>query len=134
MNIKTLKDEIKVNENDLQGEWAKQATLFLKYSLKMSKLIHERDNRRRELANSLLNGVENFRLKGEKLSEAALKRMLDSDEDIIEMQYQIDTHKNAVQAFEHKKKALEYETQLLIGGFFAEPKEKKPIKRKGGYK
>ena len=122
MNTKELKEEVRVNENDLQGEWSKQATLFLKYSLKMSRLIHDRDTYRREVANKILVSTD-------KISEAALTRMLDSDAKIIDFQLQINQHKNAVQSFEHKKKALEYETQLLIGGFFAEPKEKKPIKK-----
>ena len=102
MNTKELKEEVRVNENDLQGEWSKQATLFLKYSLKMSRLIHDRDTYRREVANKILVSTD-------KISEAALTRMLDSDAKIIDFQLQINQHKNAVQAFEHKKKALEYE-------------------------
>jgi len=124
MNKKELQVEIKVDTYNLQEEWARQPVLFLKYSLKMSKLIHQKDLLRSELASKVIK-------KGEKISEAALNREVDGNEELIDLQYEINMYKNAVAAFEHKKKALEYEAQLLIGGFFSEPSNKKPFKKEG---
>lgn len=125
MDIKKLREELNINEYDLQEEWRKQPVLFMDYSTKLSRLIHERDEYRSQLAGNIIN-------KGEKISEAAMTRTLENDEGMIDFQLQINLYKNAVQSFEHKKKALEYEAQLLMGGFFSEPKEKKPIKKKKG--
>jgi|2_EtaG_2_1085320.scaffolds.fasta_scaffold13196_4 hypothetical protein len=123
INTKELKKDLKINENNLQGEWSKQAGLYMHYGEGASLFKKLRDDKKRKLFKKFVE--EN---KEKPLSESALTRMVDKNAEVIEFQYQLDMYRNAVWSFEQKKKALESETQLLIGGFFAEPKNK----RKGG--
>lgn len=116
--------DLRINENDLQSEWLKQAQLFFDYASQMSILSKKRNELSAKLADDIKTNPEKFGIPAGKVSEAALERSIQSNIEIIELNYQIDLYSNAVKAFEHKKRALEYECQLLMGGFFAEPKEK----------
>lgn len=127
-NAEEAKKELKINKYDLAEEWANQPNLFMKYSLKMSNLINKKELLRSSLTTEIILNPDKHGMA--KLTETGVGRVLDTNEELIAIQLQINLYKGAVSAFEHKKKALEYECQLLIGGFFSEPKEKKPIKRK----
>jgi hypothetical protein len=124
LNQKQLNRDLKIDEYNLQNEWTKQPTLFMDYAVHASNYRLKRDDAKRKLSNKILKEKE-----GEKFSEAALNRLVDRDPEILELRNQRDLFKYAAQALEMKKKALEHLQQLLIGGFFAEPKEK-PLKKK----
>lgn len=120
INPEQLETDLRIDEYNLQEEWARQTNMFMDYASKAAKIKRVRDLLKRKL-------VRKF-LKGEKMSDAALGRKIDGHPDVIELQYQRDLSKYAVQAFEMRKKSLEHLQQLFFGGFFAEPKEK-PIKK-----
>lgn len=124
INLKQLEKDLQINEYNLQEEWSKQPNLFMDYASKASKYRELRDNLKRKLSKKILKE------KGE-MSEAALNRLVDREPKILKLRYQRDQYKYATQAFEMKKKALEHEQQLLIGGFFSEPKEKSLVTKKG---
>ncbi len=124
LDMSQLEKDLAIDEYDLQSEWTKQPILFMQYASKASKYRLKRDDAKRKLSKKILKEKE-----GEKLSEAALNRMVDRDPEILELRQLRDDYKYAAQALEMKKKALEHLQQLLIGGFFSEPKEK-PIKKK----
>ena len=117
IDLKQLKKDLSIDEFNLQEEWSKQPNLFMDYASKAAKYRLKRDNLKRKLSKKILNK------KGE-MSEAALTRLVDKEPEVLELRYQRDMYKYATQALEMKKKALEHEQQLLIGGFFSEPKEK----------
>lgn len=123
IDLKQLDKDLEVDEFNLQKEWQRQPQLFMDYAAESAKYRKARDNAKRKLSKKIL------KKKGE-MSEAALNRMVDRDPEILELRYQRDIYKYAVQAFEQKKRSLEHEQELLIKGFFAEPREKKSTKRK----
>lgn len=118
IDLKQLRKDLEVDEHNLQFEWVNQPNLFMSYAIELSKFIKKRDLKRKELSESITKEEE-------KISEAKLNRLLEADEEIIELSYQVHQHKYAIQAFEMKKKSLEHEQGLLIGGFFSEPVRKK---------
>lgn len=124
---KELKKDLRIDEHDIQREWNMQPTLFMKYASIFSKAIRDKDKITAYMTEQITAFPEKHGL--DKVSEAGIQRVLNTQEQIIEANFQVNFYKNALQAFEHRKKALEYECQLMLGGFFAEPKEK-PIRRK----
>lgn len=122
-------EDLEVDVHNLSEQWAEQPTLFLNYALELSILIKERSIARAKLTDKVTASPEGYGLA--KVSEAGIERVLVADSGIIDLTHRIDNFGWAVKAMEHRKKALEYESQLLMGGFHAEPKERKPPKKKG---
>ena len=115
--------DLEVDIDNIVEQWAQQPTLYLNYALRLSTLIKKRSKIRQKLTRKIMANPEDFGLS--KISDAAVERALAMDDELIDINYEVDNHNWAVKAFEHRKKALEYEAQLLQGGFHAEPKEKK---------
>lgn len=124
INLKQLEKDLKIDEYNLQEEWTNQPNLFMDYASQSAKWREARDKAKRKLSKKVL------KQKGD-MSESALNRIVDRNPKILKLRYQRDIHKYAVQAFEQRKKSLEHLQELLVKGFFADPKEKK-LKKKGG--
>jgi hypothetical protein len=112
---KEIQKDLKINIYNLKEEWARQPTLFMDYASKAAKYRDKRDNLKRKIAHKVLKE------KGE-MSESALNRIVDKNKEVLKLRYLRDIYKLATQAFEQRKKALEHEQELLIKGFFADPK------------
>ncbi len=125
---KQAEEDLFINTETLQEGWEKQAVLFMQYAMGLSLLIKKKDKYRAQLSDSIVTDPTKYGIEG-KLSEAALNRLVDGDEEYINLCFQLNCYSNAVKAFEHKKKALEWESQLLQGGFFSEPSTKKLNKK-----
>ncbi len=121
-------EDLEVDIDNIIEQWAQQPTLYLSYGLLLSTLIKKRSKLRQKLTRKIMKNPDEYGLT--KVSDAAIERVLAMDDEIMEMNYEVDNHNWAVKSFEHRKKALEYEAQLLQGGFHAEPKEKKGGGRK----
>lgn len=120
--------DLEVDEYNLQEEWLKQPSLFLEYSLKLSSLIKKKSLLRKKIIDNVVKNPESFGIS--KLSEASIERVLSIDVEMISMTYEVDRSSAAVKSFYQRKESLEHEQQLLIGGFYSEPKEKPPINPK----
>ena len=125
------KKDLSIDDYNLQKEWTRQANLYVEYSTKMSSLIKKQDTYRADLANKISATPSKYGLeKGAKgISETAIKRVIDNDKGHIDLDFQVALHSNVVKAMEHKKKALEWKCQLLLGGFYADPKQKALAKK-----
>lgn len=120
-------EDLEVDVHNLSEQWADHSTKYLFYALELSILIKERSIARAKLTDKITTNPEKYGIV--KISDAAIERVLVADSDIIDLTHEVDNFNWAVKAFEHRKKALEYESQLLMGGFHAEPKERKPLKK-----
>ena len=124
----TALDEAEINENDLQNEWNMQPVIFLENSLRVSELTHKRDTLQRKTVEGLLEVANST---GTKLSDAALKRQLESNQALIDLNFDISNAKASVASLQQKKASLENLQELLINGLNAEPKspdEKRAIR------
>lgn len=129
------RQDLEVDVHNLSEQWAEQPTLFLNYALELSILIKERSIARGKLTDKITANPGKYGFTPDKsglvkISEAGMERVIVMDMTIINLTYEIDNFNWSVKAFEHRKKALEYESQFLMGGFHAEPKERKPLKKK----
>jgi len=120
INIEKAKQDVEINEFNLQEEWALQPILFLNYSILVAELTHERDTLRSNKADAIVKEYEITTNK--KASEAYIERMLETDKELIDLQLELSIAKNIVNAFHHRKSALENSVILLINGMHAEPK------------
>lgn len=126
INLNQARDQLAINEFDLQTEWSMQPILFLDYSIILSKLINDRDTMKSHKTEEIIKNAQ-----GSKVSEAYLSRELDNDQELIDYQTQISNAKAIVSAFGQRKCALENSVTLLINGMNAEPKtpeEKEAVK------
>jgi hypothetical protein len=122
-------DETVINENNLQYEWNVQPVMFLENSLRVSELIHKRDSLKSVRAREITADYK--RTMGKFISDAGLGRALESDQAIIDLNFEISNARASVNALSQKKTSLENLTTLLINGLNAEPKtpeEKKAIR------
>ncbi|MBT6048984.1 MAG: hypothetical protein HOG49_19470 [Candidatus Scalindua sp.] len=127
-NKETALDEAEINEHDLQNEWNLQPVIFLENSLRVSELTHRRDTLKSSKVSEVTEKYHNSNMK---LTDAALGRELDSDQELINLTFDIANCKASVAALAQKKTSLENLTTLWINGLNAEPKtseEKKAVR------
>ncbi|MBT6048758.1 MAG: hypothetical protein HOG49_18305 [Candidatus Scalindua sp.] len=128
-NKETALDEVEINEHDMQNEWNMQPVIYLENSLRVSELVHRRDSLQRDKIKTIKD-VQKVST-GKVLSDAALGRELDTDQELIDLNFQISNAKASVSALQQKKASLENLQELLINGISAEPKspdEKKAMR------
>ncbi|MAF51036.1 MAG: hypothetical protein CMH64_03000 [Nanoarchaeota archaeon] len=118
-NKKQAVNETTINEHDLQNEWIIQPLVFLETSLGLTELIHQRDT----LKSKKITEITKEILKsGSKLTDASLKRALEGDQELIDLDLEVGKFKAFVSALMQKKSSLENLVTLLINGLNAEPK------------
>ena len=129
-----FEQDVSIDPNSLDVEWQKQASLVHKYGILLSDAISERDKAKENLeivrAEIDLDIRKNFKEYGlEKTTEGAISATILNEKDFIEAQetvhdanHNVNVLQSAKNALEHKKKALEYMTQLYLSGYWAEPK------------
>jgi len=130
-------EDLKIDRNDLVGDWEEQATLMMHYCDLYAIAVFERDTEKVRLeyiAAQLDSDVrKNFKNYGfaSKPTEAAIKNTV-----VMQKKYRRAVKKALLTAkqanlmagvrtsFEHRKKALENMVTLLVTGFHSEPKNK----------
>jgi hypothetical protein len=132
------KKDIEVDRYQLEVLWENQAKLYGKWSEESVKAADEVDRCKSKI--KLLRDTLNkdVRLHPEKygiegtLREAAISSAIDTDQKVRELEgdlqdlvYQERIFKGVLVALDHKKKALEYLSQLFISGYYATPREPK---------
>lgn len=125
--------DININFDELDIEWLKQASLFMKYleELVLREKIKTKAKENIDVIEAELDKEvrEKMSACGTKITEALVKaeiikheKRVEAVNDHIEKTYNYNIINAAIKAFEHKKKALEKLTELYIAGYFAEPK------------
>ena len=118
-------EDLEVDIDNLVKQWAEQPTKYLGYGLELSFLIKKKNKMRQKLVHAIIKNPDEYGVTKLPVSDAAINRVLDIDDDLIDINYEIDNYTYAVKSFEQRKKALEYESQLLQGGFHGDPKERR---------
>ncbi len=126
--------DIKIDENALDLEWKDQAELFMKYALHLANTQKELDSfkqeldiMRAEIDKSIRENPEKYGI--EKVTEGAIqsailtdKGFIQANKDYLNVKFENDMAKNAVQAFNQRKEALENLVKLHGQQYFAGPK------------
>jgi len=127
-------DFFNLNELRLDEEWINQPKLYYTYAAKLA-----RRRKRHEQAKANLNVVESElsremrripKIFGiDKVSESAIEKFIplqhsykEALEKVIEAKHEMDIMQAAVDALDHRKKALENLTHLYAMNYFSEPR------------
>lgn len=128
-----FKEEIMINPEILDMEWLDQPKLILKYSemLATARVRYEKSKEKMdvyeaELALSIRSAPKDYGI--DKITEQVIKYTIAADEErsvlykeVIQKKYNVDMLQSAVNAFEHRKKALENLVTLHGQQYFAGP-------------
>jgi hypothetical protein len=129
------KSDVEIDRDSLEGEWEKQAGLYMHYALKHADAIQERDSVQENIGTCEADLDQQIRQevleKGEKTTEKAIanrikvnKEMVALNEKLIKANHKINVIQSVVRSLEHKKKALENLVNLWVSGYNATPREK----------
>ena len=141
------KEAIKINEEDLEGEWLTQPSYYLYFAEAHAEALYEKDLAKAKMdytfATIYADIKKNWKAYFDsKPTEAAIKENINCSEEYkkAEMEH-IEATKNAnilfgaKVGFEHRKMALSNLVSLKIGGFYSEPRNKRKdleiLKEKG---
>lgn len=138
------KKDTQLDTNNLDLEWERQSSLVQEYT----ELVANKNREINEF-NQLLNAKEaelrlNYRTGNEailtkdgktlKLTENALSEAIATNEELNELKknynelkYELDLVKGALDAVKTKTKAMEWESQLYLTGYFGEPKDQRTL-------
>jgi hypothetical protein len=137
-------EDIKINENDLEGEWLEQASLFLYYAEAHADAMYLRDRAKSKMEYTYSKLYANVKNNWDKYfdskpTEAALKEHILShkkykevEKEFIKATKDVNMLLNVKTAFDHRKRALENLVSLRISGFYSEPKNRANKKMEGG--
>jgi len=136
VEMRDYKQDIKINEYDLEQEWVEQASLFLYYAEAHADALHNKDIAKSKLEYVYAVMYSKIKAKWEsyfenKPTEPAIKEFILSHKKfkIAERKYMSACHEAnlmlaAKTAFEHRKLALSNLASLKIGGFYSEPRNR----------
>lgn len=127
-------DFLKIDELRLDREWVGQAELYYKHAARAAKLQRDRDTAkatldvvRAELSDKIRRDPDKYGLS--KLTEASIDgAVVQSDayklalSTVNETAYMLNVRQAAVNALEHRKRALTMLVQLHNANYFADPK------------
>ena len=132
----SYQEDIFLDSDELDKEWIKQSSLYLKYSSLHADAIAERDKCKEELevvkAEILVDLQSNFDNYGfdKKPTDSVAKSYIETEKEVIafnkkliELNKDVNILQAARAALDHKKKALENLTTLWVQNWHAEPKE-----------
>jgi hypothetical protein len=128
--------DILIDIHNLEFEWMRQPQLVMSYSEMATKLeaIERKLKRSIDVKRSQLDTEcrTNAANSGDKITEGIVKAYVEEKsaelkevKQLDKITYQLSMVKNALKALEHKKKALEWISQLYLSGYFSTPKEKR---------
>lgn len=139
---RNIKEDLKINEDDLSAEWLEQPSLYQYYAEAHADAMHEK-----EKASSYIDLVyaqletqiikdwekhfEKYPSEGARkswiLQQEKHKKALENYQNAC---YKVNLMQAAKTAFDHRRKALENLVSLFISGFHSEPKIKKEVIRR----
>ena len=126
-------DDIRIDKFNLDVEWEMQPAKYIEWATKLSVAILERDQckQRIDVLRAQLDRklrVELEKQLGKKPTEGAISAAIDLEQTYQDIQdeyhqinYQVNILTAARNAFEQRKKALEYLTQLYLSSYFSKP-------------
>jgi hypothetical protein len=130
----SYEEELRIDPDNLDHEWEAQPGLYQRYSEMLANAEKEKADLKEELdvlkAKKDLDIREgNYSRSISKLTEGTIESLLKEDEEVQkkvkelnEASYRVKLLGGAVEAFSHRKKALEKMVDLFIFGYNAEPK------------
>ena len=132
-----------INQGRLDEEWLGQPKAFYRYALRLAdakadleRAKADRDVTAAEVDQEIRANPAAFGL-GDKQTEAAIKnagavevRIIKANKAIIKAKHEVDILQAAVDAMDHRKKALENLVHLFGMNYFAEPKAPKNAKER----
>ena len=130
-------EDLKIDKYHLDEEWEDQPLLYMKWAERYAEAIHERDQLKEKM--DLIRAQIDIEIRinpntfgfdrDKKPTESAISnRILEEEEyqtateEFLSAKKSVNILQGVKEAMEHKKKALEAETSLFIGGFYSEPK------------
>ena len=130
------KKDLSIEPDALDIEWLEQPRLYMKWA-EMSAKADDRAKLSKEALEVTDAKIDNeIRSSGEKVTENQIKARIASDErhqkalqDYNDALYKSNLYSSAVKAMEHRKAALENMVRLMIGQYFAGPKDPRDLKR-----
>lgn len=136
IDIDRFKEQIKVDKNNLDVLWETHSELYFEYveiSSKCSEVIDDLKDKlgvaTAELELKIRNKPDKYKI--EKVTNDAIKCVLATTEKLIKRKEEINEWmyydrilKGTLTTIEHRKRALSKETDLFLGGYFAQPNSK----------
>lgn len=145
--MRDYKEDIKIDERDLEGEWLEQPSLFLYYAEAHSDAMHERDLAKSKAEYVYATMYSEIKKNWEKYfdskpTEPAIKEYIIShpkyrkvEKAFLTASHNVNLMLAAKTAFDHRKRALENLVSLRISGFHSEPRNKmRKTRERGGHK
>ena len=134
MNKLNYEDDIRIDEEMLDVEWLEQPTLFLKYASHFANTQRDLDDVKQKL--DILKAELDIEIRKnptkfgiEKITEGAIQSAILTNasynalyEILLDTKYENDMAKNAVQAMNMRKDALENLVKLHAQSYFAGPR------------
>lgn len=138
------KEDTKLDINQLDKEWEKQSNVIQEYTEQLSELNKELSTltslitfKESKLKMEYRKGIKNIlddKDKVVKLTVDALNEVVALDINIgelrgkeIDIKYNIDILKGVVDALKTKTKAMEWECQLYLTGYFGQPQDQRTL-------
>jgi len=128
-------EDLAIDKYHLENEWDEQALLFMKWAERHVEALHIRDSLKDKM--DLVKAQIDMNIRSEpvkfgfdkKPTEAAISNCIIEDveyqkisAEYLQAKKDVNILQAVKEAMEHKKKALEAETSLWIGGFYSNPK------------
>lgn len=109
------------NLHELHKEWLRQPSLRMEYAEELAHRQRILMQTKSKLDTRIRQHPKNFGL--DKLSETGIEKMIDYQQEIIDLNFDISMLKSALKSIDQKRDALENEVKLLTMNYFAGPKE-----------
>ena len=131
-----IQKDLAIDDNNLDGEWTEQGSLFFYYAEAHAEALHTKDKKKANVEYVYAVMYSDIKKNWEKVfdskpTEPAIKEHILSsvkykkaERSYINATKDANIMLAAKQAFEHRKKALENKVSLKIGGFYSEPRNK----------
>ena len=131
--MSSFEEAIKIDKFNLDVEWELQPSKYIEWAEKCAKAILERDQckQRMDVLKARLDKQLRKSLEkelGKKPTEGAISAAIDLEPEMQEMQehfnqltYNVNVLTAAKTAFDQRKKALEYLTQLYLSSYYSKP-------------
>jgi len=139
----TYKEDLFIDKYNLDIEWLKQPMLFVKWAERWAEAVERRDRAKQylevikaEMYTKIKKDPDVYGLP-DKPTEGATnaivtksKKYRSAFEDYLDLNGQVNVLASAKEAMNHKKRALEYVSQLMLGGFYSNPNIKAEARQK----
>lgn len=134
--MEDYKKDLMIEPDALDIEWIEQPRLYMKWA-EISAKAEDRVKLTKEALEVTDAKIDNeIRSSGDKVTEVQIKAKISLDErhqkalqDYNDALYKSNLYSSAVRAMDHRKVALENMVRLMIGQYFAGPKDPRDLKK-----